>query len=134
MIRGRETSGDRNGKKGLVKMEECRDGDKIYREHQEVVCLEYVALGRYNVITRLVNEETRQAGTFTRGQCPSSDANSVAFAKKKTDPSRITCFACGEKGHYRSDCSQWKDFQAKKKPTGPANAVFDINSLPDSSW
>ena len=47
MIRDRETSGNRNGEMGLEEMGECQDDDKVYREHQEVVCLEYVAPKRY---------------------------------------------------------------------------------------
>jgi hypothetical protein len=61
-----------------------------------------------NVITRLLNEEVRQNHSI---QSSSEHRDSEALAvqvtksnKKKTPLSDITCYNCGGKGHYKSDC------------------------------
>ena len=62
------------------------------------------------VITRLIGEERRQSANEDREDV------SVAFVTKKTrrDRSEVTCFGCGEKGHYKSECPNGQP----KKPVG----------------
>src|SRR5258706_7678325 len=51
-----------------------------------------------HVITRLITEERRQ------GMNEDREETSIALVMRKVrrDRSEITCFGCGEKGHYRS--------------------------------
>ena len=59
-----------------------------------------------HVITQLIEEERRQ----TEGRDWEDPLALVAAAKRKRkDRSKITCFGCGEKGHYRSECQQEKE-------------------------
>lgn len=57
------------------------------------------------VITRLLNEEIRQEAL--PGDGPGSQGREVALVASTRDrsaKSHITCFGCGRKGHYRSEC------------------------------
>ena len=62
------------------------------------------------IITRLLNEEIRQE--VLPGDGPGSQGSlqrEVAFVASTRDRSaklHITCFRCGRKGHYRSECPQ----------------------------
>lgn len=59
-----------------------------------------------HVITRLIEEVRRQ----TEGRNREDPLALAAAAKnKRKDRSKITCFGCGEKGHYRSECQQEKE-------------------------
>ena len=60
------------------------------------------------VITRLLNEEIRQEaspgdGSRSQGSQPREVAF-VATTRDRSAKSHITCFRCGRKGHYRSEC------------------------------
>ena len=62
------------------------------------------------VITRLLNEEIRQEalpgdGPRYQGSQPRPGEIALAAATRdRSAKSHITCFRCGEKGHYRSEC------------------------------
>jgi hypothetical protein len=78
------------------------------------------------VITRLLNEETRQIGTTAEKR---SDEAFAAAAqtypnKRRRDLSQITCFNCGKKGHFQSNC------QEPKKES--ATAAFTANT--EDAW
>jgi hypothetical protein len=53
-----------------------------------------------HVITRLIAEEWRQKD---RGDAP------IAPKRRRRDRSDITCFECGGKGHFRSECSKKRE-------------------------
>jgi len=62
-----------------------------------------------NVITRLLNEEVRQGHSIQSSEHRDNEALAVQVTKnlnnkKKTPLSDITCYNCGGKGHYKSDC------------------------------
>lgn len=73
-----------------------------------------------HVITRLIGEERRQSTNEDR------EDTSVALIAKKTrrDRSEITCFGCGEKGHYRSECPKEKGKEEAGKPKKPAGGAL----------
>jgi hypothetical protein len=61
-----------------------------------------------HVVTRLLNEETRQtAGSGTAAKSPPEVAFS-ARVKPRRPISEITCFNCQKKGHYQSMCPDAK--------------------------
>jgi len=85
------------------------------------------------VVNRLLNEESRQTTrTPARAERPTNtntDPNNIAFAanadrKPRTPLHLITCYACGEKGHYQADC---------KKPAAGANTAQEIQDF-DVAW
>jgi hypothetical protein len=59
------------------------------------------------VITRLIGEERRQTGEKDRPDEPQPQA--LLAGRKRRDRSEITCFKCGEKGHFRSECPKEKE-------------------------
>ena len=60
------------------------------------------------VITRLLNEEIRQEALPGDGSVSQSSSQRevvlVASTRDRSNKSHITCFGCGRKGHYRSEC------------------------------
>ena len=64
------------------------------------------------VITRLLNEEIRQeaipGGEGSQGSYPREVALAAAV-RDRSAKSHITCFRCGRKGHYRSECPRAAD-------------------------
>lgn len=79
------------------------------------------------VITRLLNEETRQIGHITI--IPKSDTAFIAYTPR---PPRnllhITCFNCGKKGHFQSNCPE-----PRKETTVIAATAFTDTEL-DMAW
>jgi len=67
-----------------------------------------------HVITCLIGEERRQLGETDR------ESNAIALlaaGRRRRDRSEITCFGCGEKGHFRSECPKEKEREQKAKGT-----------------
>ncbi|KAG6862997.1 hypothetical protein C0991_008917 [Blastosporella zonata] len=77
------------------------------------------------VITCLLNEESRQAPPSTSSEVKQED-NTALFAKDTG--SNITCFWCGEKGHYAVNCPKRKEV----KPAESANLT--ATSVTNGSW
>jgi hypothetical protein len=72
-----------------------------------------------NVVTRLLNEELRQSVPSQSSESNEALAVQVRAKniKKKTPLSEITCFNCGGRGHYQTDCPSLK---IEKKETAAA--------------
>jgi gag-polypeptide of LTR copia-type/Domain of unknown function (DUF4219)/Zinc knuckle len=78
------------------------------------------------VITRLLNEETRQNGDTS----PDNVTLSATSARRKPrDISQITCFNCAQKGHYQSNCPKPK----KSPPTDTAALATGDDALSEYS-
>jgi len=81
------------------------------------------------VITRLLNEETRQIGLIPDA-APEPKSPNVAFAAYSPRSPRsllhITCFNCGKKGHFQMNCSE-----PKKEKEMAASAFTDAD---DMAW
>ena len=69
------------------------------------------------VITRLIGEERRQIGD--KGDKDNgNDPIALSARGKRRDRSEITCFGCGEKGHYRNECPKEKEMaEASRAPS-----------------
>ncbi len=72
------------------------------------------------VIARLVNEEDRQ-GKDTNEDTLGLYANTP---KRRTPRSEITCFGCGEKGHYQFECLKERGKEEPGKPNKPAGGML----------
>ena len=81
-----------------------------------------------HVITRLIGEERRQIGGKDQDEDRDDPIALSAMKKKSRDRATVTCFECGEKGHYRSECPKEK---GKEKPTKPAGGtvLFAVEEL-----
>ena len=90
-----------------------------------------------HVITRLLNEETRQ--TSSPDSPPPSDNpadEAMAVTAARRDPGSVSCYFCDQKGHFKSDCPEklaWETAKRKKK-TGTAAMAVDLDSDSDGGW
>lgn len=77
-----------------------------------------------NVIARLANEEGRREMDVVKKEEEKVRLGESALAAKKQrrDRSEITCFGCGKKGHFRSECPE------KKEETITATVALDSDS------
>ena len=81
-----------------------------------------------NVITRLIGEERRQGGEKDQ----EDDALAlIAARRRRRDRSEVTCYGCGEKGHFRSECPKEKEqgdrpaFKSEqRKPQSGSGTLF----------
>lgn len=81
-----------------------------------------------HVITRLLNEETRQISSPdapTPSDNPADEALAVTAARRNS--ADVLCFFCDKKGHFKSDCPEKSAWEAakRKKRIGAAAAVFE---------
>ncbi|KAJ7162648.1 hypothetical protein C8R43DRAFT_880125 [Mycena crocata] len=92
-----------------------------------------------HVISRLLNEETRQQSNIP-SDIPSTvnsdhDPNNVAFAARRLAASSQTCYFCDKKGHFKSECPErlrWE--QSRNKATETAAAVDYDSDDYDGVW
>lgn len=83
------------------------------------------------VVTRLLNEETRQKSRNnlrTQTETTADDTGVALTVKPVTPVDQITCFFCDAKGHYKSDCPERKFWMEKK---GMAMMAIDDEELED---
>jgi hypothetical protein len=86
-----------------------------------------------HVISRLLNEETRQQSNEDTAIIPAADTdhdpNNVAFAARRLGASSQTCYFCDKTGHFKSDCPErlrWE--QSKKKNSTETAAAVEYDS------
>ncbi|KAE9407200.1 hypothetical protein BT96DRAFT_809726 [Gymnopus androsaceus JB14] len=92
------------------------------------------------VITRLLNEETRQSGIRSHAPTPAhtnhtADDEALVVAHTSRRPlSDITCFFCTKKGHFRSNCPDRKAWE-KSKASGDAHVAYaESDWAADGVW
>lgn len=89
-----------------------------------------------HVITRLLNEETRQLSSPSAPITPPSDDaidEAMAVLAARRSAADVTCFFCDKKGHFKSDCPDklaWESAKRKKRPSGTAALAIGL----DSDW
>ena len=82
-----------------------------------------------HVIARLVNEYQRQHGQHQ----PASDPANVAMAATQHhDLANITCFGCGKKGHYQTNCPTHPSTSTPAPTTTDKSSKGDQASLANS--
>lgn len=94
-----------------------------------------------HVISRLLNEETRQESNADSTTIPPADVdhdpNNVAFtAQRRLAGSSQTCYFCDKPGHLKSDCRERLKWEQSKKnsTTTAAAAEYDSDSSYDGVW
>lgn len=84
-----------------------------------------------HVITRLLNEETRQ-GSSSQPSSQEEEAMAVASGRRPRASAAaladVTCFFCDGKGHYKSDCPEKKKWE---KTRGGVAATVEEDSDDD---
>jgi hypothetical protein len=88
------------------------------------------------VIGRLRTEESRQR-TAVASEFGGTDSSDQALAAmlKRTGTAHITCFSCGQKGHYQANCPTAPvppRTATPTRPVGSANTVTDEGF--DAAW
>ncbi|KAF7334155.1 CCHC-type domain-containing protein [Mycena venus] len=89
-----------------------------------------------HVITRLLNEETRQISS--PGSSPNATVSdnaideALAAIAARRDPADVTCFFCDKKGHFKSDCPEKVAWQSSKHKRKAGTAALAIGL--DSDW
>ncbi|KAG6804949.1 hypothetical protein H0H92_001551, partial [Tricholoma furcatifolium] len=97
-----------------------------------------------HVISRLLNEEIRQSAGNAKGVEP-KDASDEAMAvvaaggrsrrKGTGNPvvgtSEVTCYFCDEKGHYKSECPERREWEKTKKRKAGTTAMVWSDSESD---
>lgn len=92
------------------------------------------------VISRLINEETRQSslGTIrTERTIRPKDVADEAMAvtsKRHVDPADVTCFFCDKKGHFKSNCEEKKAWEERKNGKDTAAVVLEDDDDDDDVW
>lgn len=96
-----------------------------------------------HVISRLLNEETRQESNedsetsiIPPADTASPDPNNVAFVARRLAASSQTCYFCDKKGHFKSECPErlrWEESKKKSTETAAA-AEYDSDSDYDGVW
>ena len=95
-----------------------------------------------HVIARLLNEEARQSShTATTNEEDSCDEVLAAVQKNRSRPhatggnasADIICYFCDEKGHYKSECLQRREWEKSKKKKYEA-AVVALESDSDDEY
>jgi hypothetical protein len=90
------------------------------------------ALTVEHVISRLLNEETRQQSN-TDADIPSPanpdhDPNNVTFAARRFAASSQSCYFCDKRGHFKSDCPERLCWEESKKKSTETAAVAEYDS------
>ncbi|KAF7370043.1 CCHC-type domain-containing protein [Mycena sanguinolenta] len=88
-----------------------------------------------HVITRLLNEETRQSSDPASHSSPDNPVDeAMAAVATRRDPADVACFFCDKKGHFKSNCPEKTAWEAAKrrKKSDTAAMVEDADS--DGCW
>lgn len=89
-----------------------------------------------HVITRLLNEETRQAADAPEmKEEPPDQALAVTSGqpRRAVATSDVTCYFCDAKGHYKSECPERLAWERKKKSGKKSEEAMMVASLDSDS-
>lgn len=81
------------------RQDRCNDGEKL------------MLVSRAQ-LEALVQEEKKKGEGSSNGGKNSDGRGDKKKSRGKFDKSKITCFECGEKGHFKSECEAWKKEKA----------------------
>jgi hypothetical protein len=86
------------------------------------------------VVQRCINEEARQISSASSAQSSGQNSAFSAVSKPKKDKKDVTCFRCGKKGHYQSECKEdLKETGNAVQEKGKAADVAVVASSPMDS-
>lgn len=86
-----------------------------------------------HVISRLLNEETRQQSNGSITDPNGHDPNNVAFAAQRAAGKEHTCYFCDKKGHFKADCPERQRWEESRKKVIETAAAVDYDS-DDYAW
>lgn len=89
-------------------------------------------LDLHAVISRLLNEESRHAAVVTAEELEKEEEEAAIAAALKPAASklqRITCFNCGNKGHFQANCPHPRADVPKTSPA-PVAAAAALDATP----
>jgi hypothetical protein len=90
-----------------------------------------------HVITRLLNEETRQSSpTDSPSSTNDTGDEALAVTAARRDPALTACFFCDKRGHFKSECPEkaaWEAAKRRKKHETAAMAV-ELDSDSEGAW
>lgn len=91
-----------------------------------------------HVISRLLNEETRQLSSATPAAPTDPIDEAMAVTTARQTPTAAACFFCDKKGHFKSNCPEKLAWETAKKKrgvdAGGTSAAVEFDSDSEGAW
>jgi hypothetical protein len=81
------------------------------------------------VINRLINEEARQTNSDPDRAKGTLNIETAYAARARRPIEQITCYKCGNKGHYQVNCPELKKAATESAPATAATALADADDI-----